>query len=244
MTSFIAAWLLPPLAPLLLVFAGLYVLRRQPRGGRALIAGGAGVLLILSTPLVGSALVSTLEPPFVEPLREPADAIVVLGGGSYANAPEYGGDTVSSASLERLRYAAALHKRSRTPILVSGGNPLRHATAEATQMRAVLENEWGIPVTWSDDTSDTTFENARNSHAILDRAGIRRIYLVTHAWHMPRARHAFEAAGFTVIPAPTRYAMLRGARFADFVPDAEGFLLSARFCREVLGSIWYRLRSP
>jgi uncharacterized SAM-binding protein YcdF (DUF218 family) len=187
--------------------------------------------------------VSTLEPPFVDPLQHPADAIVVLGAGTYADAPEYGGDTVSGAALERLRYAALLHKRSNKPILVSGGNPRHRATPEAAQMRAVLETEWHIPVAWSEETADSTLENASNSHAILARAGIQRIYLVTHAWHMPRARDAFERAGFTVIPAPTHFTMQSGLRVVDFVPDAEGFWLSARFCRELLGSIWYRLRS-
>jgi uncharacterized SAM-binding protein YcdF (DUF218 family) len=242
-TTLFAAWLLPPLAPVVLVLAGLYLLRAKPRTARALIAGGAGLLLVLSMPVVGSMLVSTLEPPFSDPLKIPADAIVVLGGGSYADAPEYDGDTVSGSSLERLRYAATLYKRSRKPILVSGGNPRQYATPESAQMRAVLEDEWHIPVQWSDDTSDNTWENARNSYAMLARAGILRIYLVTHAWHMPRARRAFESAGFTVIPAPTRFALTRSLRFADFVPDAEGFLLSARFCHEVLGSVWYRLRS-
>jgi uncharacterized SAM-binding protein YcdF (DUF218 family) len=243
-TALIAAWLLPPLAPVLCVLAGLYLLQAKPRMGRALIAGGAGLLLVLSIPVVGSLLMSTLEPPFADPLQDSADAIVVLGGGSYADAPEYGGDTVSSASLERLRYAALLfYKRSHKPILVSGGNPRQYATPESAQMRAVLEDEWRIPVQWREDASDNTRENARNSYAMLERAGIRRIYLVTHAWHMPRARAAFENAGFMVIPAPTRFAMQRNLRVEDFVPDAEGFMLSARFCREVLRSIWYRLRS-
>ncbi len=67
--------------------------------------------------------------------------LVALGGGTYPEAPEYGGDTVSTGSLERLRYAALLYRRSGKPILVSGGNPLGHATAEATQMRSLLRDE-------------------------------------------------------------------------------------------------------
>jgi uncharacterized SAM-binding protein YcdF (DUF218 family) len=110
-------------------------------------------------------------------------------------------------------------------------------------MRAVLENGWGIPVARDEDASDTTLENARCSRALLARAGIDRIYLVTHAWHMPRARAAFERAGFSVVPAPTRFATQQNLRLTDFLPDADGLQLSARFGREVLGSIWYRLKS-
>ena len=78
--------------------------------------------------------------------------------------------------------------------------------------------------------------------ASISSAGISRIYLVTHAWHMPRAQAAFEYAGFAVIPAPTGYAVKRNRPPEDFVPSADGFVLSAHFCHEVLGAIWYRLK--
>jgi uncharacterized SAM-binding protein YcdF (DUF218 family) len=240
--SLLAVWLLPPLAPLLLVCAGLYLQSTSARAGRIMIAGGAGLLLVLSFPVVGSFLLSRLEPPYSDPLQSRADAIVVLGGGTYAQAPEYDGDTVSSASLERLRYAAKLHRLSQKPILVTGGNPRQYSTAESAQMRALLQ-EWGISVQWAEAASNNTLENARNSYAMLAPDGIRRIYLVTHAWHMPRARDAFESAGFLVVPAPTLYSAQRPLRAVDFVPDAEGLALSARFCREILGFFWYRLQS-
>jgi uncharacterized SAM-binding protein YcdF (DUF218 family) len=238
----LAASLLPPLAPVLLVLAGWWILSSRPKTGRALVLTGAGTLLVLSMPLVGSALVATLERPYVDPLLQHADAIVILGSGSYPDAPEYGHDTVSSGSLERLRYGAFLYRKSAKPILVTGGNPWHYGTPEATQMRSLLEEEWRIPVKWSEDLSHNTFENARNSFAVLNAAGIRRIYLVTHAWHMPRALRVFEAAGFIVIAAPTRFAKLGPPRLADFVPNADGLMQSARFCHEVLGAIWYRLK--
>jgi uncharacterized SAM-binding protein YcdF (DUF218 family) len=136
-----------------------------------------------------------------------------------------------------------LQRRSGKPLLVSGGNPRGYATSEADQMRAILQNEWNVPVQWSETTSDNTFENARNSYAILEHAGIRRIYLVTHAWHMPRARLAFEQAGFAVIPAATQFTTRNGSHLADFLPSIDGLVLSTRVGYEILGSIWYRLRS-
>jgi uncharacterized SAM-binding protein YcdF (DUF218 family) len=242
-TALLAAWLLPPLAPLLPILAGLWLVRTRPRLGRGLIGFGTGALLLLSTPIVGQALNSAVEPSYEDPLLHQADVIVVLGGGSYAGAPEYGGDTVSNTTLERLRYAAYLHKRSGKPLLVSGGNPRGTSTSEADQMRAVLETEWGIPVAWQESTSNNTLENARNSFALLDRAGIRRVYLVTQAWHMRRARRAFEQAGFAVIPAATLYTTAGDSRLVDFLPSADGLCLSTRVAYEILGSVWYRLRS-
>src|SRR4051812_9331566 len=107
-TAIFAAWLLPPLLPLLIVLAGCSLLAHRPRTGRVMIVAATGVLLLLSMPLVGGALLAGIEPPYADPLQQPADAIVILGGGSYRNAPEYGHDTVSSGSLERLRYGALL----------------------------------------------------------------------------------------------------------------------------------------
>lgn len=241
MTPLITTLLLPPLAPLLAALAGYGLLKSRPRLGRTLIALGWSALALFSTPFVGSALLSLLEPPSGDPLRHSADAIVVLGAGTYFNSPEDGGETLNGHSLERLWYAARLYQRSRKPILVSGGKPLDNVTAEAAQMKAVLRNEWLIPVTWSEEASANTLENARYSGAILAAAGIRRIYLVTHAWHMPRARLAFEHAGFDVIPAPTRYTARFKLGLLAFLPSIDGMLQSSIFCREFLGLIWYRL---
>lgn len=241
LTTLIAALLLPPLALLLAALAGLVLLKSRPLLGRTLITTGLGLLALLSTPLVGNSLLSLLEPPAEDPLRHSADAIVVLGAGTYFNAPEYGGDTVGSYTLERLRYAAQLYRRSGKPILASGGSPLGNAIPEAAQMKAVLQNEWLIPVAWNEAASANTLGNARNSSAILAAAGIRRIYLVTHAWHMPRARLAFEHAGFNVVPAPTGYATRSKLSVLAFLPSSDGMLQSSLFCREILGLIWYRL---
>jgi uncharacterized SAM-binding protein YcdF (DUF218 family) len=228
---------------MLLVLAGIALLASRPRAGRALICAGAAFMLILSVPLVGGTLLAYLEPPFTEPLVQRADAIVILGGGSHPAAPEYGRDTVNSTTLERLRYGAKLYRLTRLPVLVTGGNPRGYKESEAQQMRLVLEEEWNVPVRWSDDAARDTADNAANSFALLGAAGITRIYLVTHAWHMPRARTAFERAGFSVVPAATGFAVPRDRRLDEFIPSADGFVLSARFCHEVLGAIWYRLRS-
>ena len=64
-----------------------------------------------------------------------AGAIVVLGGGRYDEAPEYGDDTISLAGLRRVRYAAVLQRRTGLPVLVSGGSvyaePLPESEPEA-----------------------------------------------------------------------------------------------------------------
>lgn len=243
-TNAIATWLLPPGCLLLLAAWGLLRLRTHPRSSRALLTVALLSLWLVSTPWISRTLLGMLEPVPANPLlAPPAQAIVVLGGGKYHAAPEYGTDTVNGPSLVRLRYAAHLHRLSNRPILVSGGSPEGSPIAEARAMKAVLENDFKTPVAWTEDTSATTLENARASFKVLKAQGITRIYLVTHAWHMPRALRVFSAAGFTVVPAPTAYTTHFRFTILDGLPRADALRQSSLFFHEVIGLVWYRLKS-
>lgn len=244
-TNAIAAWLLPPGCLLLVAAWGLLRLRKHPRSGTALLVFALGALWLLSTPLVARSLMSLLETTPVDlASTPPAQAIVVLGGGKYAAPPEYGGtDTVGASTLVRLRYAAYLHRATGKPLLVSGGSPEGSAVSEAQAMKSALENEFKAPVTWTENTSNNTFENARASFVTLKAHGVTRIYLVTDAWHMPRSQRAFAAAGFSVVPAPTAFATSHGFTLLDCLPHAGSLRQSSLFFHEIIGLAWYRLKS-
>ena len=131
LTKLAGTLLLPPLSFYLIVLAGLLLARRWRRGGLALAATALAGLWLVSTPLVGSSLRAWIEPgqpPALGSLRQ-AQAIVVLGGGTYFAAPEYGGDTAGTFTLERLRWAARLHRDTGLPLLVTGGAPLADGAA-------------------------------------------------------------------------------------------------------------------
>jgi len=199
----LAALLLPPTGPLVLALAGLALLGRRPRLGRALAWLGASSLLLLSLPAVSHALLRSLAPPALD-LRRTGDvqAIVILGGGVRRNAPEYGGDTLGRLTLERVRYGALVARVTGLPVLVSGGS-VYGGTAEAALMKRALEEEYRLEVRWSEQRSRDTRSNAAESASILLPAGVRRVLLVAHGFDMPRASAEFTAAGFRVTPAPT-----------------------------------------
>jgi len=251
LTKLIAALLVPPGLIIVLLLSGWLLARRHDLTGRFLAFSGFALLWLSSTPLVADFAIGLLEtvPALTEAdLRPPrAGAIVVLCGGRTPAAPEYGGrDVISRWTLERARYAAFLHRRTRLPILVSGGRVFGDARPpEAELLRETLENDFHVPVRWVEGNSRNSQENAVQSHRLLAAAGITRIYLVTHAWHMPRARRAFEQAGFTVIPAPTGYR--HTLHYEDpfplnLLPRRRAFETSAIFFREVLGLVWYAIR--
>jgi uncharacterized SAM-binding protein YcdF (DUF218 family) len=244
-TNLIAAALLPPLLLVILLLIGLALLRRSPRLGKTLILLVAVALYALSTPLVSGLLQKSLEISApVSPLELlTADAIVVLGGGRRIDQAEYGGDTLNSFSLERLRYAVVLHRTRGLPILVSGGKPDDGTLAEGRIMQQVLQSEYGISPAWVEDASLTTWDNARLSAPLLRQAGVERIALVSHAWHLRRAVPLFEAQGLSVVPAGIQFASTRVDAVFDVLPTPNGLRDSSHALHEWLGILWYKLRS-
>jgi len=249
LTHALAELIRPPGIVLLVLVAGLLLGRRWPRSALSLIVGAIAALYVLSLPPVGVGLMHLAESRYPalgdkEIRAGAAGAIVVLGAGRYADAPEYGGDTPSRFTLERLRYAARLHRLTGLPLLVSGGRPYGSPQPEAALMRRSLRKDFHVPVRWTEGRSDNTWQNARDSAALLHTAGVHRIYLVTHAAHMPRAVRAFEHNGLKVIPAPTGFTTLQRHYpwLLQLMPNADALRDSSTAVREGLGVLWYRLR--
>ena len=244
-TNLVAAALLPPLLLVLLLAAGLIVQRRRPRLANSLILLSTVALFILSTPWVGGLLQKSLEisAPLSPAQLQAADAIVVLGGGRRIAATEYGGDTLKGISLERLRYAAHLHRISGLPILATGGKPDGGTLPEGRIMQHILQSEYGISPRWIEDAALTTWDNVRLSAPLLKQHNIRRIVLVTHAWHLRRAVPLFESQGLNVIPAGIQFSSTRIDSILDLLPTPAGLRDSTFALHEWLGILWYKLRS-
>ncbi len=243
-TNTLAAWLIPPGCLIVLAGYGLLRVRQHPRSGKALIVLALVSLWALSTPWLSRLLLQAWEPVAMNVLQAPpAQAIVVLGGGQNVAAPEFGGDTVNDATLTRVRYAAHLQRLTGKPLLVSGGAPEGNPRTEAHVMKAVVETDFKVAVTWVETASANTLENARESRALLAPLGIHRIYLVTHARHMARAQWAFRQAGFDVVAAPTAYSTHFRLSVVDFMPRGSALHDSNDFFHEIIGLAWYRLKS-
>jgi uncharacterized SAM-binding protein YcdF (DUF218 family) len=226
---------LPPVGPIILVVGGLALARYRRNLGRVLVGVSLTGLLILSTPWMAGFLMSGLQkfPPIDSTQLAKSQAIVVLGGGVYRDAPEYGGDTIGFVSLERLRYALYLSKLSGLPILATGGAP-EGGVAEAVAMRKSAEDEFGSKIQWTEGQSMDTSSSARLSALLLSAHGVKRIALVSHAWHLPRAVANFEAVGLEVVPAPMGFSRSSVDALA-FLPSASALAASSRALHEWLG---------
>lgn len=237
-------FVLPPGLLVVLGVAGILLYPRHRGVGRGLLIATPLLAWLLSMPLFAAWAARPFETdaPFAaRPLATArADAIVVLGGGAYRDAPEYvGADNVRPATLERLRYGAHLQRLTHLPLVVSGGYAPGMASSEAQLMKRALEEDFGVPVAAIEDGSINTAQNARLSRAAFP---YKTIVLVTHAMHMQRAKTQFERAGFKVVPAPMGFLSERSLAYvlSDFVPTLQGLSDSHDVLYEAAGALWYR----
>lgn len=244
MQQVVEYFLLPPGINILLFALVPLVWRFGHRAAFFTFYGSLFALWLLSTPFIARTLIGSIQyrPPLANSITD-AQAIVVIGSGIYLEAPEYNGvDTVSRASLERLRYTSYVFNQTGLPILLAGGKPDIEHTPEAVTMNQVLIDEYKIAPTWLETSSVSTIENAQKSSLILQSNQIDSIILVTHAFHMQRAKWSFEQYGIQVFPAPMGYVDdTKRYTLDEFLPTAKALNTSNQALKEVAATMIYKL---
>lgn len=257
----LAGLLTPPVPFLVVALAGACVTRNRPRTARALmILACVAIWLSACSGFARWLEAHALDEPAPlalserEALKARADAgeplaIVVLGGGVDEVAPEYGSADLGKDAYERLRYAVWLGRQAGIPILASGGRgwyaPDASNPPEAERTAELARSELGTPLRWIETASRDTHENAVDSVAMLQKAGIREIVLVTHAWHMPRALHEFRAAAaaasasapIRITPAAMGQAYPACSALFRWMPSDAGFQRTRQAWHELLGEL-------
>ncbi len=244
MRGLIVPLVLPPSGLVGLIVVGLLLRGRWRRFGRRLTWGALIALILLGMPIVSTSMLLPLETglPTVPPADHPPQAIVVLGGDVIQAEQEPLGVRPGLLTLDRLRTAAALQRRTGLPILVTGGTVDPDTTPVGVVMAQSLRDDFQTPVRWIEPKSADTWENARFSAAILRPEGITSVYVVTHSWHMRRALLAFRGTGLTVTAAPTPLDDPMKIAVSDFVPRAAGWQTGYFAIHEWIGYVWYKLR--
>lgn len=239
----LTALVLPPLG---LVIACLFGGVLAWRGARRIgpwVALGAALVLLLATPAVAGLLMFSLEREVARDSTRPGavspGAIIVLGA---EVAHGIAGAQVGPLTLERLRAGAALQRRTGLPLLVTGGVLSPGDPAIAVLMARSLADDFGTPARWIEAQAADTRENAIYSAALLRADGINSAYVVSHAWHLPRALAAFGRQGLAAVPAPLRLSRVPALSLADWLPRPDRLVESWFAMREWLGRLVYALR--
>ena len=235
--------LAPPAILIVLCLAGALIALVWRRVGIALTLASSLLLYAAATPAVSSYLLRRVESRLPQGADlSTAQAIVVLGGdlraGDGADIP----DRLGPLSLERVVFAAEAHRRLQLPVVVSGGTVEGAHASEAALMKAALEENFAVPVAWSEDSSRTTWENALFTARLLLPEKLTTVVLVTQAWHLPRALWAFERVGLKALPWPAPRTVPHRAEVGDFLPSLGALQDTSHALREMIGRVFYRLR--
>ena len=245
--------LVMPLASLvMLALAGwvLAVQRKHQRKGLLLGVMALTSLWLLSCQGVAVWLAAHALPqyPPVTPALLKArqvQAIVVLGGGVYPQAPEYGQAQPGPATAARLRYGIWLARQTGLPVAFTGGSGWVAAGQEGSEAEVagrVAQQDYGVTLRWLEAKSRDTAENASLLTPLLKRDGIARIALVTDALHMPRSVLEFERQSLSITPAPTGFVLPTRSGLLLWLPSIEGISASTRVLHELLGLSIAKLR--
>lgn len=174
--------------------------------------------------------------PLVESFPE-ADAIVLLGGsmGIETNLSSY---AEMWSGADRVWQAARLYNAGKAPKVITTSGMVVETTFP-------LLRDLGAPdeVLMKVDDARNTEEEAKS----IGKIGVRRILLVTSAWHAKRARLMFKkyAPSVEVVCAPADFensiVAARPFSFSDFLPDPGAFMGNSVALHEWVGIVGYKL---
>ena len=210
---------------------------------------GIIILIICSLPIVSEKMITYLESDYE--LNKPstvatADAIVVLSGMVRTIKNKNGLHYEWGDAVDRIFAGIDLFKLNKAPtlILTRGKLPWSIGVPEGEYLRNVAI-KLGVPkknILLTENVENTDQE----AKAIKKLFSINnpKIILVTSAFHMPRAKTVFEAAGLNVLPFPVDFknGSSKKLTFMSFIPSASSFNQTSFFVREIIGRTYYKLK--
>jgi uncharacterized SAM-binding protein YcdF (DUF218 family) len=196
-------------ASFLLVLA-LVMIWRKSRWSAVPIGLSLAVIWLSGNVWVVNGMLQSLEWRHIPAGELPkAEAIVLLGGATRSMAyPRVNPDLNEHG--DRVTYTAQLYKKGKAPIIIiSGGRSewMGSGIPEASDISKMFQKDYDIPATAiiEELISLNTYENAVNVQKIMKERNLKKVLLVTSAFHMPRSVRIFRKLNIDIIPAPSDY---------------------------------------
>jgi vancomycin permeability regulator SanA len=188
-------------APLSVLTAGAFVAiaiaarRPWPRLGRrgrlVAIAGVSGALVLL-VPLMQILFFGTTD------YRRPAQAAVVLGARVMPDGE------ASVVLADRVRTGVELYRQGLVDTLVMSGGLEPDTGYDETAVMRSLAIEEGVPATEIvlDPGGTSTAATVTDTVRLFAERGVAAVLVVSHFYHLPRIKLAYERAGLEVYTVP------------------------------------------
>lgn len=246
----ITPFILPPgifILAIMLVSIPIIYRKRRKLG---LVNLAVGVMLwALSSLPVADVLMQGLESDVSLPVNPSGDVIILLGGGIIDRVPDLTGTAVlAPLTIGRMVTAVRLYQRIELPIIVTGGRVSNNDSAAEAPVAKRFLMDLGVPgnMIIVEDRALDTAQNARLTAAICRQKGFSRPILLTSAYHLKRARMAFDDAGMKVTPFPAYFMGSRNTLYTwrHILPRASTLYTSATAIHEYIGIFYYRMLGP
>ena len=210
---------------------GLVLLKKKKHKiGRILLFSGIVFYYLFSITLTVDLILLPLEGQYQqisEKELDRADKIVLLLGGGETN-------ILRASEVLRLYFL----RQGNIQIIISGRDPIAPEKEEAEQVKEYLTKR-GVLLEniILENKSRNTFEHAENIKKLVDR---EPFFLVTSAFHLPRAMETFKQRGTLPIPAPTDFRIEERYDIFDFFPCPRNLRNSNLGIREYFAILFYR----
>ncbi|HZQ47465.1 MAG TPA: YdcF family protein [Verrucomicrobiae bacterium] len=131
--------------------------------------------------------------------RRPADVAVVFGARAYADGRP------SDALADRVSTACQLYRDGLVKKLIFSGGPGDGAVHETEAMRRQALRLGVRPADILVDTAGlNTQATVKNTEAMFSQLGAHHILVVSHFYHLPRIKMAYQRAGWDVYTVPAK----------------------------------------
>lgn len=237
MLDIIPGLIVPPLPILWLLLVGV-ILWRWKGLSRAAFAVATVLFVVISLPVSGKFLISTLAdgaPPYDGEGAGGAQAILVPSGGIFDDGT--GRWWPTGLSARRLTLGLRYQQQTGLPLILSGGSSGADQPPEAE----TLAEHFGLraPEVLIEPTARNSSETAAAVAAMLNDTPKPRVILVTSPTHVTRMSAALRHYGIEVLVVTTDKPRRKAEDTPNFLPSSLGLKLTRAAVWEYMGIAWY-----